>query len=564
MLSQFREPVAHNIASASRQKNLRQNRSNLIASIAIAIGQQAKGQLAPGRRLRRVLIWVALFAGFFVPWLSIGQASASDDIPQVVISELHYKPDPVTEQIEFIEIYNAGDATADLSGWLLDGGIQYLFPDGAIIAPNAYTVIAQNSTAFGAKYGQEPAGQFQGKLSNQGEQITLRNEEASIVDEISYQLGFPWPTVGLAPGNSIQLIHPSLDNAQAGAWRSAMPSPGRSNPLHDDNPPPLIDQVSHSPQQPTSNDDVTITANVSDADGVASAVLLYQIVAPGAYVAQHDPAYASNWAQMNMTQIESEQWQAVLPASLQQHRHLVRYRIYARDSQGQDLVVPYTDDPQPNFAYFVYNGVPQWTASSSGAPNNQLSFDFAQMRPLPIYHFIAKQTDIADAFFMPPSTLTDGYAGNDFLWSGTLVYEGTVYDHVTFRARGGTSRYATGKNMWKINFHAGHRFQAYDDYGHPYDTEWDKLNLSAAIQQTHRNRRGEQGMFESIGFRLFNLADVEAPLTHSAQLRVIDDSAEIGVNQYEGDFWGLYLAIEQMDGHFLQEHDLPDGNLYNH
>ncbi|HLU48014.1 MAG TPA: CotH kinase family protein, partial [Planctomycetota bacterium] len=32
--------------------------------------------------------------------------------------------------------------------------------------------------------------------------------------------------------------------------------------------------------------------------------------------------------------------------------------------------------------------------------------------------------------------------------------------------------------------------------------------------------------------------------------------------QYDGDFWGLYLAVEQMDGAFLDEHGLPDGNLY--
>ena len=226
------------------------------------------------------------------------------------------------------------------------------------------------------------------------------------------------------------------------------------------------------------------------------------------------------------------------------------------------MVVPYLDDPQPNFAYFVYDGMPSWTSSYDGAPPNQITFDFNQMRPLPVYHFIAKQTDIADALFMPPSERSIGYAGNDFPWRGTLVYDGTVYDHVTFRARGGTSRYAAGKNMWKINFHPGHRFQAFDDYGQPYDTKWDKLNLSAAIQQTHRKHRGEHGMFESIGFRLFNLAGVEAPLSHYVQLRVIDNNLESGVSQYEGDFWGLYLAIEQMDGRFLAEHDLPDGNLY--
>ncbi len=56
--------------------------------------------------------------------------------------------------------------------------------------------------------------------------------------------------------------------------------------------------------------------------------------------------------------------------------------------------------------------------------------------------------------------------------------------------------------------------------------------------------------------------EVEAPKTHYLQLRVIDEAAESGTNQYRGDFWGLYLALEQMDGRFLDEHGLPDGNLY--
>ena len=436
------------------------------------------------------------------------------------------------------------------------------FQAGLSSHPNGYRVIAQNVDAFGAKFGQAPDGQFQGKLSNEGERIILRNDKAIVVDEVAYQLGFPWPTVGVPPGNSIQLIHPSLDNAQPGAWRSGPPSPGRLNPVFDDNAPPFIDHVFHSPQQPTSNMDVTITARVDDADGVAAVFLLYQIVAPGAYVAQHDPAYASNWTPIAMNRLENGQWQTVLPSSLQQHRHLVRYRIQARDNLGQDVMVPYADDPQPNFAYFVYDGMPPWTSSANGRPDNRITFDFNQMRSMPVYHFIAKKMDIADALFMPPSERASGYPGSDYLWRGTLVYDGTVYDHVTFRARGGETRYATGKNMWKINFHAGHRFQAHDDYGRPYDVKWDKLNLSAVIQQTHRGHRGEQGMFESSGFRLFNLADVEAPLTNFAHLRVIDESAEIGANQFQGDFWGLYLAVEQMDGRFLKQHDLPDGNLY--
>ena len=38
---------------------------------------------------------------------------------------------------------------------------------------------------------------------------------------------------------------------------------------------------------------------------------------------------------------------------------------------------------------------------------------------------------------------------------------------------------------------------------------------------------------------------------------------EVTGDQYTHDFWGLYLAIENMDGQFLDDHDLPDGNLYD-
>jgi hypothetical protein len=35
-----------------------------------------------------------------------------------------------------------------------------------------------------------------------------------------------------------------------------------------------------------------------------------------------------------------------------------------------------------------------------------------------------------------------------------------------------------------------------------------------------------------------------------------------GGNQFSEDLWGLYLAFEDPDGRFLDEHELPDGNLF--
>ena len=58
--------------------------------------------------------------------------------------------------------------------------------------------------------------------------------------------------------------------------------------------------MKHSPKQPKSGEVVTITAKVTDPDGVASVTLLYQVVNPGAYIARFDAQYAQGWTSVAM------------------------------------------------------------------------------------------------------------------------------------------------------------------------------------------------------------------------------------------------------------------------
>src|SRR5512140_2583785 len=170
-------------------------------------------------------------------------------------------------------------------------------------------------------------------------------------------------------------------------------------------------------------------------------------------------------------------------------------------------------------------------------------------------HLIANFSAVSEATW-------GGYSGDLYNWIGTLVYDGKVYDHIHYRARGGVWRYAMVKNMWKFDFNTGHDLQMRDDYGRRYGTKWTKLNLGACIQQGDYGHRGEQGLFESVGFRLMQLAGVPAPDTSFAELRVVDAASETGATQYDSDLWGLYLSLQPEDGNFLDEEGLPDGNLY--
>src|ERR1041384_7145061 len=78
---------------------------------------------------RRRLSWLAL-AG----WAALGSAPPAFGAQSgMVINEIHYDPDVKTEPVEFIELFNAGSNTVDLSGWQLSEGVSFTFPAGSQI-----------------------------------------------------------------------------------------------------------------------------------------------------------------------------------------------------------------------------------------------------------------------------------------------------------------------------------------------------------------------------------------------------------------------------------------------
>jgi hypothetical protein len=392
------------------------------------------------------------------------------------------------------------------------------------------------------------------------------------------------PRAFLQPGTNIiafQVANVALSNADAyiDVRLSALtgtpnngPTPGARNSVYATNAPPQIRQVDHSPEQPSAGDAVTITAKVTDPEGVASVLLQYQLVDAGSYIELTDAAYTNNWTTLPMVDngtsgdltAGDDVYTAVLPGSLQSHRRLVRYRITVTDSLNRSVRVPYADDPQPNFAYFCYSGVPAWSGAVQPGTTPVLNVASNEMNRLPVYHLIAKSNSVLTATGWNPGAPNNQYGGDDYLWHGAMVYDGKVYDHIGFRMRGGVWRYSMGKNAWKFAFNRGHDFQARDDFGKKYNSVWRRLSFRPDIQQGDYLHRGEQGMFESVGYKLFRLAGVDAPKTTHVQFRIVDDSREaVANNQYGGDFYGLYLVVEEQDGRFLEERGLPDGNVYD-
>ncbi len=119
---------------------------------------------------------------------------------QVVINEIMYNPyyevngaSDTDDSGEWIEFFNAGQESVDMSGWKIVEGITFTFPSGATIAPGAYVILARDSVRFKADNGFDPhfdwGGSDNGALSNSGEDITLVNSSSVTVDSVDYDDG---------------------------------------------------------------------------------------------------------------------------------------------------------------------------------------------------------------------------------------------------------------------------------------------------------------------------------------------------------------------------------------
>jgi hypothetical protein len=353
-----------------------------------------------------------------------------------------------------------------------------------------------------------------------------------------------------------ELVKPATTNVPA-------PTPGAANSVASAPAtiPPQIRQVAHSPLSPAAGQAVTVSARITDPDGVGTVTLAYQTVDPGAYIRKSDPAYASSWTTVTMRDnglggdltANDSTYTVRLPASLQTHRRLVRYRITFADALGNGATVPYPDDEQPNFAYFVYNGSPAWSGALTPGGSPVQTYPAALLESLPPFHILANAADI-NSF----------QAGNGTRFDAAVVHRGVVHDHVQFRVRGIGSTTVSGKNKWNVYFNRARDYQAYDNLGNPYEETWNNLLINANSSPWASVHRGSAGVEEAVSNRIYGLAGMAAMHTHYLHLRVIDEAAEaVPGDQFSGDLWGLYLGLEPTEGNFLDERGLPDGNLYS-
>lgn len=149
---------------------------------------------------------------------------------------------------EWIELFNRGTEAIDVTGWEIDGGIEYEFEPGTMIAPGEYVVIAKDPVSLQEEFpGIRILGEYDGSLGNGGELIELIDAFKNPADEVHYYDGGRWDGTADAGGSSLELRNPYADNGSPEAWAPSLEADkaewqtityrGTANPLPGTNDP---------------------------------------------------------------------------------------------------------------------------------------------------------------------------------------------------------------------------------------------------------------------------------------------------------------------------------------
>ncbi len=151
----------------------------------------------------------------------------------LIISEVMYHPPAAwesTNSLEYVELWNSGLITEDLTGHTLTGDISYQFPAGTKIAPGQFLVVAKDPVAVQNFSGVACLGPYANKLPNNGGVLNLVNELGGHLLVVEYDTAAPWPVAADGAGHSLVLSRPSYGEGDPRAWSASDAiggSPGR-------------------------------------------------------------------------------------------------------------------------------------------------------------------------------------------------------------------------------------------------------------------------------------------------------------------------------------------------
>jgi hypothetical protein len=162
-------------------------------------------------------------------WSALNEATFVPDVPLRVTELMYHPTDPPPaspwedDDFEFAELTNVGGLPIVLTGARVTGGIGFTFGSGTL-GPGGHVLIVRNQVAFESRYGSgKPiAGQYTGKLANEGERVRLETAAGDEILDFTYDDAWYPQTDG--GGRSLVIANAAAERSawsRADGWRAS-------------------------------------------------------------------------------------------------------------------------------------------------------------------------------------------------------------------------------------------------------------------------------------------------------------------------------------------------------
>lgn len=265
--------------------------------------------------------------------------------------------------------------------------------------------------------------------------------------------------------------------------------------------PPIIELVTENPAPPLASQDLPLSATVISTGPAINEVNLHYRINFGSETS------------LVMSAVGGGVYQATIPASSYEEGDMVRWYVTAQSAGGGSSRLPVFDDPIESAEYF-----------------GTIVTDSTITTELPVLHWFVQDESAS-------TTRTGTQA--------SLFYNGEFYDNVYCRIRG-QSASGWPKHKFKFDFYRGGKFRF--DPGQPRVEEF---NIQSFYREMFTQSSNTSYMREPLMFKWMRENGVAAPESFHWQVR------------RNGDFYGLFAFVEQVDDDFLERFGFnPNGEMY--
>ncbi|MBQ8571026.1 MAG: DUF2341 domain-containing protein [Kiritimatiellae bacterium] len=420
--------------------------------------------------------------------------------------------DPWDNTSSFVEIYNAGETTANLNGFVLrraqKGKTKDMVLPPFTLAPGAYAVVWGSDDNEGYENPAEVVGSVirQGVMKFKATNtplITLLDADSNVLD--TFQV-----LAGLADGQS---MGPSadFDGVNLYYFSKKKITPGAANNY--DGATALgasFVSESHSEDEVAPTSDLIVNSTWSPLPGstIASVKMVYRLA-------------FSNEVEVAMTDSgDGETWTATIPASVYADAlpgSLVRWRFVATDSEGRSTIEP---------AFGSADGSPKYFGTIT-APDFECE--------IPVFHlFVAAPdtgTDLPDdptddqrnlaAMDIDSDALTSNsnYADMDIGARATIYHNGYLYDNITIDLRGNTSA-GFHKKSHGLKFNKSNKLI----YVNPYTQEEGEVRKTSFTSEF----MDPSFLRQNVAFQFLNNVGIKAPFHYPVRLQRNGEFYQLG------------------------------------